>query len=133
MTPKVEGQGKRPYLPPRNRVKRHEFKAPTYGYEHMIFRQGTAKDAALYTETKRALAKVAGTTFKVGGNMAARAIDKLEEPVSAEPEDPPPEVASPTIDQIKAKKRWEYEIDAYYKSLSAWKEGIPTGDAACPS
>ena len=45
----VEGrQGKKPFYPPRNTRKKEEFKAPTYEYKHMIFKQGTTKDVMSY-------------------------------------------------------------------------------------
>ena len=50
----------------RNTPAKKEFKAPTPGLEHMIFRQGGAADAAEYEEVRKALAKHAGTTFKAG-------------------------------------------------------------------
>ncbi|KAL7504016.1 hypothetical protein ACHAXN_001720, partial [Cyclotella atomus] len=124
--PKVEEKGKRPFYPRNNNVtKKDAFKAPTSGLESMIFKQGTAKDAAQFVETKKALAKHVGATFKYGNNMAQRAIDRLEAPTLDEPTDPMVQSNPPTAAELKDFKRWELEYDDYRRDVRAWKDAGP--------
>ena len=101
-----------------------EYKAPTPGLETMIFKQGDAADAAAFEDVKKALAKYAGTNFRVGSNMAQVAIDDLIEPNLVEP--PPPTMSTPpTPAQEVEKKRWDYALDDYFKDKRAWDDARP--------
>ena len=101
-----------------------EFKAPTPGLETMIFKQGDAADAAAFEDVKKALAKYAGTNFRIGSNVAQVAIDELVEPNLVEPT-PPTMSTPPTPTEEIEKKKWEYALDDYFKDKRAWDDARP--------
>ena len=99
-----------------------EFKAPTPGLKHMIFKQGDAADAAAYVDVKKALAKYVGVNFKAGSNMAQIDIDRLKEPSINKPANPPPMTTPPTVDEEVAKEEWRYQLEDYFKNKRAWDD-----------
>ena len=90
----------------------------------MVFKQGDTADAAAFEDVKKALAKYAGTNFRVGSNMAQVAIDELVEPRLVEPS-PPMMSTPPTPAKEIARKKWEYELDDYFKDKRAWDDARP--------
>ena len=128
--PKLERgvEAKKPqqqWIRKRTGTTKKEFKAPTPGLEHLVFKQGDAADAAAYADVKKALAKYAGVNFKTGSNMAQVAIDKLEEPSIVKPANPPPMSTPPTVDEEVAKEEWRYQLEDYFKSKRAWDDSRP--------
>ena len=120
----ADGKKKQRWQRRRGTPAKKEFKAPTPGLESMIFKQGDAADAAAFEDVKKALAKYAGTNFRVGSNMAQVAIDELVEPNLVEPS-PPTMSTPPTPAEEIARKKWEYELDDYFKDKRAWDDARP--------
>jgi hypothetical protein len=100
-------------------AKKEKFKAPTPGLEHHVFRVGDAKDAAAFTDISKALARYAGSNFKVGAAMAVKAIEDLSAPDLS-----PPEEAPDPTDVLKY-KMWELGVDSWGKKMSAWDDAGP--------
>jgi hypothetical protein len=92
-----------------------DFKPPTPGLEHLIFKKGSAADAAAFNDIKKALAKYAGVNFKVGSAMTQTAIEKLKEPTIVKPTNPPPLSTLPTVDEEVAREEWKYDLEDYVK------------------
>eukprot|EP00956_Cyclotella_meneghiniana_P009214 scaffold12647_cov40-Cyclotella_meneghiniana.AAC.3 len=127
--PKVERPAEQPrrqrYRRKTNFVKK-EFKAPTSGLiEGMVFKQGDAADAAAYEEVKKALAKHAGTKFKVGCNMARIAIEELRAPVIVKPAAPTQAGTTQTPDEYAYSIEYKHLIDKYYREEEAWDDARP--------
>jgi hypothetical protein len=86
--PKVEGQRGHHWRRVRQQqqaagraVKKTEaYKAPTSGLEDVVFNVGTAKDAALFEEHKKKLARYVAVNFKHGALMAQQAMEKMTDP-----------------------------------------------------
>lgn len=112
-------------------VRRHagapkkEFKAPTPGLEHMIFKQGDAADVTAYADVKKALAKYAGVNFKVISNMAQVAIDKLKEPAINKMANPLQMFMPPAVDEEVMREEWRYQLEDYFKNMRAWDDAWP--------
>jgi len=127
--PKIEGaaRGRRQQRWQRRRTTpaKKDFKAPTPGLEHMVFKQGDAVDAAAYEDVKKALARYAGTNFKAGSHMAQVAIEDLTAPVIVKPT--PPAIAGPTPTPAERalQMEWEHELSAFYKETEHWKDAGP--------
>ena len=127
--PKMEGaaKGRRQQRWQRRRTTpaKKDFKAPTPGLEHMVFKQGDAVDAAAYEDVKKALARYAGTNFKAGSHMAQVAIEDLTAPVIVKPT--PPVIAGPTPTPAERalQMEWEHELSAFYKETEHWKDAGP--------
>ena len=64
------------------------FKATTVGLETIVFSYGLPKDADTFIKRKEALYRYIGVNFKVGGEMAARAIISITDPYLKLPEYP---------------------------------------------
>ena len=128
--PKIEGgaaRGRRQqrWQRRRNTPAKKEFKAPTPGLENMVFRQGDAADAAAFDDVKKALARYAGTNFKVGSQMAQVAIEDLEPPNIVKPTPPAIAGAAPTPMERAEQLEWEHELSAYFKEMEHWKSAGP--------
>eukprot|EP00956_Cyclotella_meneghiniana_P038953 scaffold162906_cov46-Cyclotella_meneghiniana.AAC.1 len=128
--PKIERTAEQPRRQQRYRRKtnftKEKFKAPTQGLEHMVFKQGDAADAVAFEEVKKALAKHAGTKFKVGSNMARVAIGELRAPtivMPAAPTQADPNVQTP--DEYAYSVQYTHLIDKYYKEEAAWEDARP--------
>lgn len=119
-----DGKKKQRWQRRRGSLAKKEFKAPTPGLESMIFKQGDAADAAAFEDVKKALAKYAGTNFRIGSNAAQVAIDELVEPNLVEPA-PPTMSTPPTPAEEIEKKKWEYALDDYFKDKRASDDARP--------
>jgi len=111
----------------RGAPQKRDFKASTPGLENMVFKQGDAADAAAFEDVKKALAKYAGTNFRVGSNMAQVAIDELIEPNLVEPS-PPTMSTPPTPAEEIARKKWEYGQESLGRCQA---QGIPVDIVPC--
>jgi hypothetical protein len=104
------------------RTGKKEFKPPTTGLEHLIFKQGDAANAAAFDDNKKALAKYAGVKFKIGSAMAQTVMEKLVEPSLMKPNNPPPLSLPPTVNKEVAREEWKYELEDYVKKKRPWED-----------
>lgn len=104
-----------------NERKQSAFKAPTQGLEDKFFTVGDARDAANFEEVRKEIGGYAGRTFKYCSPEARLAIEQGVAPTFDEPTDPTLSGADPpSIADIKAKRKWELEYDAYLKRQLLW-------------
>ena len=119
--PKVEGARR---THPHNRQRRGQFtpappksfSAPTSGFEKTVFTFDQADSAAKFEESRQALARYVGATYKYGGSMAQKAIQDLTAPTFS---DPP--ALDPNADEWDRMK-WKHNAEQTLKDLQTWSE-----------